>query len=56
MDSATERALQTAVTTLAHADIVFVLSRGRIIASGTHAELEATSAHHRRMVEAQYTT
>ena len=41
------------VSTILHADRIIVLDDGRIVGSGTHAELMARSAEYREIVESQ---
>jgi ATP-binding cassette subfamily B multidrug efflux pump len=41
------------VSTIMYADQIFVLEAGRIVGSGTHAELMATCAEYREIVESQ---
>ncbi len=43
------------VSTIRHADQILVLDGGRLVASGTHAELMATSATYREIVLSQLT-
>ncbi|MGX4692300.1 ABC transporter ATP-binding protein [Streptomyces sp. JNUCC 63] len=41
------------MSTVMHADHVVVLKEGTVVATGTHAELIATNAHYRDLVESQ---
>jgi ATP-binding cassette subfamily B protein len=41
------------VSTILHADDIVVLDEGRVVGSGTHAELMRTSAEYREIVESQ---
>ncbi|HZP96754.1 MAG TPA: ABC transporter ATP-binding protein [Candidatus Limnocylindria bacterium] len=41
------------VSTILHADHIVVLDEGRVVGSGTHAELVRTSAEYREIVESQ---
>jgi ATP-binding cassette subfamily B protein/subfamily B ATP-binding cassette protein MsbA len=41
------------LSTIAHADLIVVLENGRVIETGTHAELIATSGKYRHMVHMQ---
>jgi ATP-binding cassette subfamily B protein len=41
------------VSTILHADRIVVLDEGRIVGSGTHAELMRSSAEYREIVESQ---
>ena len=41
------------VSTILHADQIFVLEEGRIVGSGTHAELMRQNAEYREIVASQ---
>jgi ATP-binding cassette subfamily B protein len=41
------------LSTVAHADLIVLLDRGRVVDRGRHAELLARSAAYRELVEAQ---
>ena len=69
LDAATDARLRTAlraetteatvvivaqrVSTILHADRIIVLDEGRVVGSGTHAELMASSSEYREIVESQ---